>query len=100
MTRKIHAVIVRFSNQHNIDRTNWKNLALFIARANLESAPPQIRVLLAGKPSQVPANVCELAEIFTLLYFTTQDRAISSNTFFSAAEVWEHAIRLWEAPRG
>ncbi len=100
MTRKIHAVIVRFSNQHNIDRTNWKNLALFIARANLESAPPQIRVLLAGKPSQVSQHVCELTEIFALLYFNAQDRAMSSNTCFSVTEVWRHAIRLWEAHHG
>jgi len=100
MNSRVRAAIYCFISQHNIDRNRWKNFAIFTARTNLDSAPPQISVLLAGKPSQVPANVCELAEIFTLLYFTTQDRAISSNTFFSAAEVWEHAIRLWEAPRG
>lgn len=100
MIRSTRAIIRCYISQHHLDRTNWKNFSLFLARANLESVPPQIRVLLVGRPSQVPANVCELAEIFTLLYFTTQDWAISSNTFFSVAEVWRHAIKLWEAHHG
>ncbi len=100
MTRRARLAILRFIRRHNITWDYWRKLALFVARASLDSAPPHIRVLLVGRPFQLPANVCELAEIFAFLYFNTQDRAISSNTCFFVAEVWMEAITLWEDPRG
>lgn len=100
MTARLRSIIDDFIQRHNVSPDEWMKLAIVTARANIETAPPSIRVMFVGQPSKTPQDVKELAEIFCLLVRIAEDRAASTNALYSLEEIWKEAIKLWGVQHG
>lgn len=100
MTAKLRSVINDFIQRHNIKPDEWTKMAIVTARAKIDTAPSSIRVRFVGQPSKTPQDVKELAEIFCLLVCIAEDRAASTNAFYSVEEIWKEAIKLWGVQHG
>lgn len=100
MTARLRSIIVDFIQKHNVSHDEWTKLAIVTARANIETAPPSIRVMFVGQPSKTPQEAKELAEIFSLLVCLAEDRAACSNAFYRPEEIWNKAIQLWGVQHG
>jgi hypothetical protein len=98
MTSNVTQAIVKMRQSLHIDREEWRNLALFLARFFLYAAPDNIRVQFTGRPSMTTPDALELSELFAILYVRAEDEAKAAGLNYSPSDLWAQALRLQEAP--
>lgn len=91
----VNQAIVKTRTSLHLSLDEWHNFSVFCARLALDHAPPEIRQLFLGKPSETPRNTLLLAEIFTTLVMRAEDAAEATNATYSYADLWEQALSLW-----
>jgi hypothetical protein len=92
-TQTQHAIILARQNLH-LDREQWQDWALFLARFFLYAAPDSVRAKFTGTSSMTPPDVMELAETFALLYVKVEDRAQAVGLGYSVSDLWMQTLRL------
>ena len=95
-TQTQHAIILARQNLH-LDREQWQNWAVFLARLYLDAAPAEIRLLFMGLPSHTSPEARNIAETFALLHAKAEDQAQATHTTYRIVDLWSSALRLQEA---
>jgi hypothetical protein len=95
-TQTQHAIILARQNLH-LDRGQWQNWAVFLARLSLDAAPEEIRLQFMGLPSHTSPKARTLAEIFALLQAKAEDQAQATHTTYRTVDLWSGALKLQEA---
>ena len=94
MTPKTTQAIIKMRQSLNLDREEWRNWAIFLARFHLDAAPDKVRGQFTGTPSKTSSEAVELAEIFALLYVKTEDTAQAVKLQYSLSTLWSAALHV------
>lgn len=94
MNPRTTQAIVKARDSFHLDRDQWRDWSLFLARFFLYAAPDRVRARFVGKPSTIAPEVMELAETFALLYVKVEDRAQAAGLGYSVSDLWTQALRL------
>jgi len=90
----INQSIAKARTRLHLTNEEWRNFSIFSARLALDSAPDDVRVLFAGKPSETPKNASFLAEVFTTLVIQAEDMATATNVSYSYTDLWAQAMGI------
>jgi hypothetical protein len=97
MTPQVTQAIIKTRYMLHLDRDQWRNWALFLARFFLYAAPDSVRAQFTGRPSMTPPDALELAEVFATLYVRAEDEAKAAGLSYLPSDLWTQTLCLEEA---
>jgi len=93
MNPKTTQAIIKTRQSLNLDRDEWQNWTICLARLYLNAAPEEARLQFMGPSSDISPQAKELAEVFAMLFARAEDKAVVVGLPYSMVNLWLTAIQ-------